>query len=232
MSNNFLGTRNRDDHQDRAIQTLQGYKTAFEAVYERPPTEQECWNAAITAGRETNRAPIISNEGLAVLLALGELKRNETTEGYSVLTGETMLFERMDNFCMFVTRLDGQQLPKTGTFAANWREQGDPDPHGESYNCERAALSMGHLTDDELANEAYMNYDRNPDIATMMSGKAFRPIVWMTAVKDRIRWLSRALVSATAELVATKAKIKDTWDQGYQTGYNHGAADNCTTTKE
>ena len=68
----------------------------------------------------------------------------------------------------------------TETPAARWREQGEPDPHGDQYNCERAKLCKGDLTDDELANAVYLN----PGIGNL------------TAAKERIRWLSRALVSA------------------------------------
>lgn len=80
-----------------------------------------------------------------------------------------------------------------GTPAAQWRVKGEEDPHAGHYDGERAALAMGNLTDDELANAAFMNYDSNPSMADMIAGKAFRPIVYMTAVKERIRWLSRAL---------------------------------------
>jgi len=60
---------------------------------------------------------------------------------------------------------------------------------------------MGHLTDDELANGAFMNYDRKITepgaIEQIIAGTRHSPIAWMTAVKDRIRWLSRRLVEAT-----------------------------------
>lgn len=68
------------------------------------------------------------------------------------------------------------------TPAAKWSAEGKPDPHGNRYDCERAALAMGNLTDDELANGVYM--------ADRMS---FNLIAYQTAAKDRIRWLSRAM---------------------------------------
>lgn len=77
--------------------------------------------------------------------------------------------------------------------AAEWRERGEPDPHGNTYDCTRDKLCMGNLTDDELANAAFMNYDRWPSMQELLAGKAFTPIAYMTAVKDRIRWLSRQL---------------------------------------
>jgi hypothetical protein len=94
------------------------------------------------------------------------------------------------------------------TAAATWRTKGEPDPHENYYDCERAALTLGNLTDDELANGAFMNYDRKWTFQELVNPQPglYRPIVWMTAVKDRIRWLSRALVSATS---ASSLKVLD-----------------------
>lgn len=82
------------------------------------------------------------------------------------------------------------------TPAAAWRQEGQADPHGDRYACERAALVMGSLTDDELANGAFMNYDAPLDIQGILAGTHSSPIAWMTGVKDRIRWLSRKLTGA------------------------------------
>ncbi len=86
------------------------------------------------------------------------------------------------------------------TPAAVWRQKGEPDPHGKRYDCERAALCMGDLTDDELANGAFLNYDRRPSMEDLIARKpgVHMPIAWMTAVKDRIRWLSRKLEESLA----------------------------------
>lgn len=88
----------------------------------------------------------------------------------------------------------------SSTPAATWRAAGEPDPHGDRYDCERAALCMGSLTDDELANGAFMNYDQPLNVPGILAGTHSSPIAWMTAVKDRIRWLSRALVQATTAM--------------------------------
>lgn len=70
-----------------------------------------------------------------------------------------------------------------GTTAARWRANGQPDPHGKRYDCERAKLPHGDMTDDELANALFLkNYD----------------IGIITAAKERIRWLSRQLEHAAA----------------------------------
>lgn len=82
--------------------------------------------------------------------------------------------------------LPSPEAPQT-TPAAHWREKGEPDPHGTRYACERAALLYGNLTDDEVANAVYLCDHRS----------SFASIGYLTAAKDRIRWLSRALVEAT-----------------------------------
>ena len=82
------------------------------------------------------------------------------------------------------------------TPAANWREDGAKDPFGNQYNCERSELAMGYMTDDELANEIFL-YDHRNGLASMPR---------LTAAKERIRWLSRKLVSAEKELREFKEK--------------------------
>lgn len=77
------------------------------------------------------------------------------------------------------------------TPAAHWREKGELDPHGSYYDIERAQLALGDLTDDELANAVFMHGDGKPSIAEITAGTAKMPIVYLTAAKERIRWLSR-----------------------------------------
>lgn len=67
-------------------------------------------------------------------------------------------------------------------------------------------MTLGNYTDDELANAAFMNYDVLPPIEKIISGQAKMPIVYMTAVKERIRWLSRRL-EKTAQALATIAAM-------------------------
>ena len=87
--------------------------------------------------------------------------------------------------------------PKS-TPSSRWKSEGAEDPHAGRYNVERAELALGHLSDDELANGAFMNYDSGLDIQKILDGDPdyHSPIAWMTAVKDRIRWLSRKLEEA------------------------------------
>ena len=102
------------------------------------------------------------------------------------------------------------------TPSATWRAEGKPDPHGVIYDCERAKLCMGGLTDDELANGAFMNYDVRPPLQAIIEGKAFSPIAWMTAVKDRIRWLSRRLVESTDRSTKVRELIEQAIEYGQE----------------
>ena len=80
---------------------------------------------------------------------------------------------------------------EAATPSAKWRTNGETDPHGSRYDCERAKLAKGHLTDDELANGIFMASRNDLDL-----------ISWQQAAKDRIRWLSRALDQAEADKAA------------------------------
>lgn len=85
---------------------------------------------------------------------------------------------------------------RAATPSANWRVSGESDPHGTRYDCERAQLMMGDLTDDELANAVYLHGDARPSVQDVLAGKSQMPTVYLAAAKDRIRWLSRQLDAA------------------------------------
>jgi hypothetical protein len=89
-------------------------------------------------------------------------------------------------------RLATRQTP-----SSQWNADGREDPHNGLIECERHQLPMGHLTDDELANGAYLNYDRKLTVAELVRGIP-PSIAWMTAVKERIRWLSRSLEASVS----------------------------------
>lgn len=92
--------------------------------------------------------------------------------------------------------------PEKSTPSSMWKMAGEKDPHGTFYDRERANLTMGNLTDDELANGAFLNYNMPLDVQGILNGTSHSPIAWMTAVKDRIRWLSRSLEKAISEKTA------------------------------
>jgi hypothetical protein len=91
--------------------------------------------------------------------------------------------------------IDAMRKGDAGTPSSRWAANGEPDPHGTHYDCERAALAMGDLTDDELANAVFLHGDTKPSMADLVSGKAMLPGAYLLAAKDRIRWLSRKLAS-------------------------------------
>lgn len=79
------------------------------------------------------------------------------------------------------------QPPAMQTPSSRLHSEGKPDPHGTRYDCNRAQLAMGQYTDDELANAVFLYNHRS----------GFESLSFLTAAKDRIRWLSRALEQAT-----------------------------------
>ena len=103
--------------------------------------------------------------------------------------------------------------------SSNWSADGKPDPHGKTYDCERAGLHMGNMTDDELANGAFLNYDQPLNVAGILAGTHHSPIAWMTAVKDRIRWLSRSLEKAVAERDALTAELEAQYPSEHPTKF-------------
>lgn len=108
--------------------------------------------------------------------------------------------------------MQGAQESVAATPSAQWRANGEADPHGNQYDCERAALAMGSLTDDELANAVFLNGDARPRLEDVIAGKAHMPIAYLTAAKERIRWLSRALERTVAARVAAEAELARTND--------------------
>ncbi|EKN5943890.1 hypothetical protein DVP82_23485 [Yersinia enterocolitica] len=83
------------------------------------------------------------------------------------------------------------------TTAANWRQEGKTDPHNTRYECQRVDLTMGQLTDDEIANAVFLCDHRT----------SFDSIVYLTAAKDRIRWLSRSNEALIAQLEAAQQEL-------------------------
>lgn len=98
------------------------------------------------------------------------------------------------------------------TPAAHWRENGEPDPHAKCTDQERSELPLGNLTDDELANAVFLHGDTVPPLAEVIAGTAKMPIVYLTAAKERIRWLSRKLVGVEQreqELLAEVERVNN-----------------------
>lgn len=107
------------------------------------------------------------------------------------------------------------------TPAAKWRTEGQADPHAGHYDCERASLPMGYLTDDEMANAVYLFGDEKPPLADILSGKAKTGQQYLDAAKNRIRWLSRKLSEANSAQAARDARVRaEALREGYLAGFN------------
>jgi hypothetical protein len=76
-----------------------------------------------------------------------------------------------------------------------WSEYGKPDFHAGVYDGDRAKLTLGFMTDDELANGVYLHGNRLQSTQELISS-AISPLGWLAAAKERIHWLSRALERA------------------------------------
>lgn len=74
---------------------------------------------------------------------------------------------------------------RVGTPAAQWRLDGESDPFGSHYDCPVEKLTLGQASHDELASRLRRLWSEG----LMMIGVT-------TAVKERIRWLSRRLHAA------------------------------------
>ena len=94
-----------------------------------------------------------------------------------------------------------------GAVAAEWREDGKDDPHGVYYEVSRRGdLALGNISDDALANLAYMENDVFTHRKSPVNDSYIMPIVIATAVKERLRWLSRRCFSLEEQLLENKIK--------------------------
>jgi hypothetical protein len=99
------------------------------------------------------------------------------------------------------------------TPAADWREDGEKDPHPWYAGKRREDLALGDLTDDQMANAVFLYADRQPDISAVIAGTAKMPIVYTTAAKDRIRWLSRQNEANAARVEALTLALNASTDR-------------------
>jgi hypothetical protein len=85
--------------------------------------------------------------------------------------------------------------PVTGMVVdMNWLTNGEKDPFPKYASRTRDSLCMTDMSDDVLANYAFLNYSRSEDDelkALLSMGVIPTKIAFMTAVKERLRWLSR-----------------------------------------
>ncbi|EBV8434129.1 hypothetical protein AVA65_07755 [Salmonella enterica subsp. enterica serovar Minnesota] len=95
--------------------------------------------------------------------------------------------------------------PETTT-PPNRHPQGN-DPFENYLRLQRHELALGGYTDDELANAVYLYGNSTPDIDKVLAGEQKMPIVYLTAGKERIRWLSRQNIHLEQQLTEARALL-------------------------
>lgn len=92
-----------------------------------------------------------------------------------------------------------------------WSLNGEGDEFAHYLDKERIDLTLGKFTDDELANGVFMYGDRPLDVAKALDPtiEYYPPISWLTAGKERIRWLSRKLVAVEQRIAELEAALKE-----------------------
>lgn len=92
-------------------------------------------------------------------------------------------------------------MDKDKAVGLRWLAEGKEDPFPDLVGKKRESLMMKELSDDELANMQYMYQGAGPDVLmnVMMSGGKSH-IAVVTAVKERLRWLSRRVAELEGSL--------------------------------
>lgn len=128
------------------------------------------------------------------------------------LKAKITLPTKNEMFRMVLEQLGITELNSPSTPSSNWLKNGEADPHPKLIDEERGSLMFGDHTDDELANAIFMY--GNPSDAEkhrrLLKGDIM-DIAYLTAGKERIRWLSRHLeaqLKANQELVAEIQHLK------------------------
>lgn len=113
------------------------------------------------------------------------------------------------------------------TPSSRWFLEDREDTFPKLINQERGDLCLGDHTDDELANELFLygNMSDHEKHRAIMSGKC-SSIAYLTAGKERIRWLSRHLEASLANEKKLQARIKELEEQfGVDVGDDHSSVE-------
>ena len=104
---------------------------------------------------------------------------------------------------------------KEVAFLPHWLTKGEEDPFPHYLERDRSDLPMADFSDDALGNYLFMNYDRtvDEDVAIIMAiGRGDKTehvsrIMMATAVKERLRWLSRRVMVLEGTYPGTTPKV-------------------------
>lgn len=124
---------------------------------------------------------------------------------------QAIIRSRLDGKREYMETLGLTKLNAESTPSERWFANKGPDEFPELINKERGSLVMGSYTDDELANAVFLYGDMSLEEKhlSVMSGKP-TSMAYLTAGKERIRWLSRHLESS---LASEQKLVKDQANQ-------------------
>lgn len=130
----------------------------------------------------------------------------------SKLKKEVTMPSKREMYVMVLEQLGITELNAPSTPSSRWLVDGEPDTFPKLINEERGDLMLGDHTDDELANAIFMygNPCDREKTRRLMNGE-LTDMAYLTAGKERIRWLSRHLeasLKANQELVAEIQRLK------------------------
>lgn len=81
----------------------------------------------------------------------------------------------------------------------NWSEEAKEDPHGDHYHGDIVDIAMGDMPDVFIATQ----------IESRITMSGVSSTVYLTAAKERLRWLSRAVQNALFKQDKSEAKYNE-----------------------
>lgn len=139
----------------------------------------------------------------------------------SKLKKEVTLPSKREMYVMVLEQLGITELNSPSTPSSRWLVDGEPDTFPKLINKERGDLMLGDHTDDELANAIFMygNPCDHEKTRRLINGE-LTDMAYLTAGKERIRWLSRHLeasLKANSKLAdMVKYLLKEIDDFGFE----------------
>lgn len=119
---------------------------------------------------------------------------------------------KREMYAMVLEQLGITEMNSPSTPSSNWFADGTEDPvgHHKLIDQERGQLMLGKWTDDELANAIFLygNPSDHEKTKRLLSGE-ISDIAFLTAGKERIRWLSRHLELALKKVQEQEVRIKE-----------------------
>lgn len=116
---------------------------------------------------------------------------------------------KRDMYVSVLAQLGITDLNSESTPSSNWLKSGEKDPHPDLIDKERGSLMLGNHTDDELANAVFMYGDRSDHEKgrAILAGE-ISSIAYLTAGKERLRWLSRHLEASLKSNIEMASRIE------------------------